>query len=100
MPWRPFLAASSRRPISGSVRKSLSRSWPSVVATPLFTFRPLVAISAYADIAYFLHNASIVKNIQVPQAPRHSRRLLAGEGGADQLAGPQFARTTFSTSTP
>src|SRR6478752_5352139 len=42
---RPFLAASSRRPISLSLRKSLARSWPSVVGAGeafwalLWTFR-------------------------------------------------------------
>jgi hypothetical protein len=46
MPCRPFLAASSSRSISSALKKSLLRSWASVVDAPLFTLRRLVAIAA------------------------------------------------------
>src|SRR5262249_42293880 len=83
MPWRPFLAASSRRLTSGSVKKSLSRSWPSVVVASLFTFRRLVAIGARLESAessvrphstLFTECANCKEYIQVPQALEISGR--------------------------
>src|SRR6476659_2918939 len=78
MPCRPFLAASSRRSISLSLRKSLARSWPSVVGAGeafwalLGTFRPagdlffmiITPDSIGVSIAYFGQNVCFDQSTQ------------------------------------
>src|SRR5262249_45011558 len=91
MPCRPFLAASSRRWTSGSLRKSFERSRESVVSASLFPLRRLVAIAAPLEKARIVpHRASIASG---GQAPRHALGVtLNSAGGVERERYVRFGR--------
>src|SRR5262245_32649959 len=82
MPWRPFLAASSSRFISGALKKSLLRSWASVVEASLFTLRRLVAIAACLRSAC-IYVARTLALLTCKEPPKVRPRRLANVSPAD-----------------